>query len=755
MAASITHGSVALAARLVAALTLSLTMPAQDNADALAARVDSEVLSARSCSARARAIRRDIVQEWSPGDQKALVALGFVKIGDVFKRDLRSVVFTRDLTADKKALRRADRDWQRVEKQLARRLEQVAKAYAAVDDRDRATVYWRRLLRLRPGYSRALRQMQLLGFDGHEGTEYELHLLRRGRAIAQVSKYLQRAKFVTTELSGQEHPLLAAVGLGHHGLRSDHFKVWGTLPLAELRIVAEYAERSLLLARMLFGVSRGFVFRPAELRDIVWVGDRASYQQVLDGCAGQFSPDRLQFLKNDVELAYVASGRDSLRLYVLDETGREVMLDQTVRGVMQDATRFASHGLWEGIGHAACGFLFDQTLSFFIEQQVGRTVTKIASRPLMPDMAVWREIAAESAWGRSDTPVSRLVLLHGAKFTNAERVKAWAMADYLLRDRPELLFRIDASRSGSGTGPPGVEAAFQQATGLEMPALDARWRHYWGAHGELRQAMRAEPAGDSKDVEGARAIADALNDARIAANIGPIGFYVASGDGIEAVRRHFAALSRAEKEQRKDPEKQVAMPVPPAELGRSLLAFRGNDPAAAVARWLLDPVARDALLHPGRILIGCNRGQRLCVLDLSEPAAPTTGGLPVTWPRSGQQIAGRARVRDLGPVLVDALAADGKQSDTEVGVPLSLHFARKLTADELAAVSCRVLARGRELAGVQVDIQDVPGRDGPGCIVFVPLQPLPSGAAVEVEWTVPRQLLAEGEQFPALVCTIR
>ena len=750
---------------LLALLALLPLLPAQETADALAEQVDAEVLTALHARAdalhglkqyaRAASIRQAIVEEWSPGDAKALKALGFVQVGDVFKRDMRAVVFTRDLKGDKKALRKADRDWQRTEKDLAKQLEQVAKAYAKAENQERAAVYWRRLLRVRPGYAKALQQLQLLGFDGHEGTAYQLHLLRRGRAIAQACKFLERRDFLATELRDKEHPVLVAAGLEHRGVRSQHFTVWGTLPVADLLDVAKYAERSLALSRLLFGVAGGSVFQPVEVRDIIWVGDRASYHQVLDSCAAQFSPQRLQFLKDDVELAYITHGPASMRLYVLDKAGREVLLDQTVRGVMQDATKFSAHGLWEGIGHAACGFLFDRTLTFFIEQQTGNTVTQFLERPLMPDMKTWRKIASESAWGRSDTPVARLVMLHGSKFSNPERVKAWAMADFLLRDRPHLLFELDASRAEGENAQSNVEASFQQATGLEMPALDQQWRDYWGGQGSLREAMLAEPAGKAKDVEAAREIADALNDARVAADLGPIGFYLPTDDKVKAVHRYFTALSRAEQKQKKDPDKPVAMPVPPAELGRSVLAYRGEDPALAVAHWLLDPVARDALLHPGRILIGCHAGSKALLLELSEPATPTQSGGPITWPRAGQRVVGKATVRDLGQPLVEAFAAIDVQPDAVVGVPLSMHFARKMTADELAAVDCRVWVGGAGREGVRLVVQDVPGLDAPGCVVFVPTEPFSAGDVVEVEWSVPPQLLAEGERFASQTFAVR
>jgi hypothetical protein len=42
-----------------------------------------------------------------------------------------------------------------------------------------------------------------------------------------------------------------------------------------------------------------------------------------------------------------------------------------------------------------------------------------------------------------------------------------------------------------------------------------------------------------------------------------------------------------------------------------------------------------------------------------------------------------------------------------------------------------------------------------GCVAFLPLEPLPAGAEVEVRWTVPASLLPKKETFPALVFTVK
>ncbi len=281
---------------LVAVLAPSLS--AQDTdiaaAEALAAKADAEVVAAYHARAdalqaqkqhgRALQLRREIVQEWALGDDRALKALGFVQVGTQWRRDASVVVFERDLKGDAKVQKKLDQDWAKTQKELIKPVERAAQALAAAGATDRATVYWRRLLRLKPGDARATAQLQLPSFDGHTGTPAELQILRRGRAMVQAVQFLDQFDVPATH-SEQKHPLLEKAGMPHVCLQSDHFRVFGTLPEDKLRVAVKYAERALLLARSMFGAEGGAVFRPVAVRNFLWVADKKSYQRVLDACA--------------------------------------------------------------------------------------------------------------------------------------------------------------------------------------------------------------------------------------------------------------------------------------------------------------------------------------------------------------------------------------------------------------------------------------------------------------------------------------
>ncbi|MBM4063858.1 MAG: hypothetical protein FJ265_22585 [Planctomycetes bacterium] len=437
-------------------------------------------------------------------------------------------------------------------------------------------------------------------------------------------------------------------------------------------------------------------------------------------------------------------------------------LDQAVRGVVQDASGVFTEGLWEGVGHAACGFFFGRTLTFLLEQQNARTVASPLGKLLVPDMAVWRQIAEQSAWARSDTRTSELVLISAARFTNEQRVKAWAMCDYLFHWRPELLRELERSKTEQVRTPPEVEQEFQRRTGLSLETIDLEWRDFFGRNGELRAAMAADPLGDPKGRERkvreqSRAIVDLVNELRCASLRGPIGFHFAEDLGTAAALAYADDLARWEAEQKKPPASRSpkapkTAPALPDAVGRTVLFARGADSAAAVSRWACRPAWRDTLLHPGRGLLGARQGGNGLAVDLTDPVAPVTSGLPLCWPRHRQAgVPGSAEVADLGPRVAAALAAVSPPPGPVVGMPITLHFHRELPETELAQVTAAVSADGRNRVGVLVPCQGRGPDDAvPGCVAFVPLEPLPSGAWVEVGWTLPGKLLGKGEHFPVV-----
>jgi hypothetical protein len=730
---------------------------------------------------RALELRRAIWQNYAENDDKARDKCGFVKVGDLWRHDADRLVLDKNFKGDPKILKKLDTDLAALQKEMVGEHRALATGWTALADADRATWHWQRLLQLAPADKAASAALALQTFDGVRGTAFELGVLRRARAIRSACDWLNRTSFPITDTGAEKHPLLVAAKVDHSGRRSEHFTVWGNLPPAELELIAMDCERALLMAHTWFGTWRGTAFAPARARDLVFLVDPDQYGAVLDQCQDQFDASRLAFLKKDVDQAFVEHPGKPLRLHKA-HLGIEASRDQAVRGVVQDAVGLYTEGLYEGIGHTACGFLFGRTLTFLVEQQKAKTVASWQPRLLAPDLATWMKIAEESAWSKSDTRTSELVLLSAARFTTEQRVKAWAICHYLLHWRPDLLHELDASPvreipgAAAGAQPtkvmrtaPEVEAEFLRRTTLSLPKIDHDWREFWGRSAQLREAMVADPIPAEKSPERpaklrARSIVDAVNVARAAAMRGPAGFVVAQGPEVATVVTFDEQLNKAEVDRKKKPKETIALPVAPGCNDRTVLWSRQKDATAAVAEWLLRPTVRDALLHPGRDLFGAATAANTTVLDIALPAMPTRSGLPLCWPRHGQKdVPAAAPGSALGPRALAALAAAGKPVDT-VGTPLSLHFARAIAPADLAKIECRVYVGTQEVTGVLVRYDapavagDAAADDGDtadGLVAFVPFAPLPAKALVEVMWALPASYLPKDENFPAVKFTVQ
>jgi hypothetical protein len=735
-------------------------------------------LAAQKQHLRALDLRRELWLEYAPEDAKAREATGFVRVGDLWRRDESRIVADIDLPGgDKKALKKIDEQWAALGKVLLAEHRALAQDYGSEPAAQR---HWRRVLRFAPADAAAATALALAEFEGFPGTPADLVVLRRGRAIRGACEWLNRHEFPVVEVKGEPHPLLAQCKIEHTTLRTRHFSVWGTLPTADLMLIAADAERALLLARRLFDGVDGRVLVPRIHRDLVYLHDPAAYAAVLDACRDQFDAERLRFLRDEVQLAFVRQGDGWLRVHkVMHELPAQ--RDQAVRGVVQDAAGILSDSMSEGLGHAACGFLFDRTLTFRTEQLRERTSTDWRPRALAPDMAVWRQIAEESAWAKSDSRTSQLRMMSAAKFTNEQRVKAWAICHWFAMMDPRLILELEACKGEAILNAVDVETEFLRRTGLELPRLDHEWREFWGKGMALRFAMERDPVppeaatalpgasatptlstktkpGERTAALRARSLVDAVNLLRIAGDVPPVAFYVSASPDAQVVAQYTVQLAKAEAAAAKKPKEAPPMPAVPPALGRTILWSRATEPQAAVFAWWQQPKLRDAMLHPGRELLASALDATHWALDLTLPATPLRAGLPVSWPAQGQPgVPGEANLEQLGPRAMKAFAAIGKTGPVLVGMPLTLHFARELDDAARGAVRGRIYADENPVDSLRIDYGPA-GDDGeqtPGCIAVVPLKPLPPGSKVEVRWTLPDGVLGKDETYAPIRFEVR
>lgn len=730
----------------------------------------ADALQAQKQHLRALEMRRLIWMDYDPENKKAREKTGFLQVGAAWRVDADALVLDRNLKGKRSKISKIDRDLKKLSKTLLKEHRALAEAWAKAGDPVRAGKHWRHVLHFVPGDEQAAQFLAIRDFEGFSGTEHELRMLRRGRAIHLACDWLNRFEFPVTNLKKERLPLLEAAGLEHSGVETEFYRVWGTIPIADLENVARDCERALLLAHTLFGVSTGEVFKPRLMRNFVFVRDQSEYAAMLEVCRDQFSEDRFVFLRDSVDMCFLSHGGESLRVHKSD-LGLPVCRDHAVRGVMQDAVGVRADGLWEGLGHAACGFLFGQTLCFMEEQLTEITSASHVKRRLAPDLETWMKIATESAWSKSDTRTSEIVLIKAARFTNEQRVKAWAICHYFAHWQPQYILQLDASKTDVIRTPPDIETEFLRRTGYGLPKIDSEWRSFWARGAQLRTAMTRDPLPNKKDksrkaVERSRGLVDAINQVRAEARVGPLGWYLDASPDFVSVRRYEKALAAAEKELKKRIKaakgkkyEPVVFPTLPAAVGKTVLWSRTEQASDAVQEWLQKPESRNSLLAPGRDLVSVPSDKGGFLVGIAYPMQATERGEPLVWPRPGQtKVVGQIKVADLDPRAQAAVIKAGIAVDAVVGMPLSVHFARKIDKQIMAGIDCRLFERNRPLECVIVHYYE-PGADGgsviDGMVVCVPKEPLKSGKQIEARWQVPPGLLGEDVQVAPSSFTVK
>lgn len=730
----------------------------------------ADALQSQKQHLRALEMRRTIWMDYDPENKRAREKSGFLQVGAAWRVDGDALVLDRNLKGKRSKISRIDRDLKKLTKKLLKEHRALAEAWGKVGDKVRAGKHWRRVLHFVPGDEQAVQSLDIREFEGFRGTDHELRMLRRGRAIHLASDWLNRFEFPVSDLKDQRLPLLEEAGLEHRGVQTEFFRVWGTIPVTDLEVVARDCERALLLAHTVFGVSSGELFKPRLIRNYVFVKGQGEYAAMLDVCQDQFDEDRFVFLRDSVDMCFLDHDGEPLRVHKGD-LGLAVCRDHAVRGVMQDAIGVKAEGLREGIGHAACGFLFGQTLCFMVEQLKDITAASHTTRRLAPDLETWMKIATESAWSKSDTRTSEIALLKASRFTSEQRVKAWAICHYFAHWRPQYIVELDECKTELIRTPPDIEKEFLRRTGYELPRIDSEWRSFWARGAQLRTAMTRDPlpskkAKNRKAVERSRGLVDAINQVRAEARVGPLGWYLDASPDFVAVRRYEKALAKAEKELKKRIKaakgkkyEPVEFPTLPPSVGKTVLWSRTKQAADVAQEWLRNPVFRNSLLAPGRDLVSVPSDPGGFLVGLADPMQPTKRGEPLIWPRHEQSsVVGQIKVADLDPRAKAAVLKAGIAADAVVGMPLSLHFARKIDNALLLRIGCRLFERNRPVEGVIVHYNESGPAGGPiidGMVVCVPKEPLQSGRVIEARWHAPTEVLGKDVQVAPSAFTVK
>ncbi|MCR9247346.1 MAG: CAP domain-containing protein [bacterium] len=684
-------------------------------------------------SRRAREIWFEVIGEYSADDEQARKALGFFRVGQVWNVDPDfdySPVDRLDAGAAKTLARR----FEVVRKKIGRSHVEVAKELVAAGNDDRAEHHFRRALRFLPNDPEVIAVAGLQQYEGIIGSPTELGILRRSRLMDREITELV-AKEYSAEAIAADLPIFAKLGIELHGCKTENFRVYGDWDPAILAQAAAWAERSLAFCDVAFEGHLSMAPGSRLRRTFVFLKDRDTWIKLIEKNVAIVGHSHAVFLAENASAGLIGSVHTAGFPHI------ETVFDLAVRWVVHDYTAFEADALRAGIGHAVVGMFFGRNLVFAVGQiEEKRTVaSRTKAKLLLPDIDTWMQLATEIAWSRTSTPAARLPQLDAASFPTDGRIKAWSFCDYLLRRDPKLLVTLDhAGREATTDG--DVLAAFAERAHRPLGALEDGWRRFWTEDSPVKRAIvdRSTPL-EATSRDAAKWL-EAFNRARAELGRRPVGW---SADLSRACKQHADYLVK-NRDQRGPAREHTQLASKPgySNAGRSFaqtaVIWTGRDPKKAMARWLLIPGYRDALLNRNIDVVGIYAARGVMVLDARRGRVPSETAWNITFPvpesdgRSKAMMPRAVDVALLGPEVERLLAKNGRKGQKQVGLPISAH----LYFGALGNVKCRVTAKGDLVAGYLVPGSGRIGRtSAEGLWVFYPAEPLPKGGDIAVEWT--------------------
>lgn len=691
---------------------------------------------------RAREVWFEVLEHYDKDDASARESLGFLKVGTVWSPDPRFTYPTEDVP-DAAVARLLAKHWDSVCDSLGAEHRALAEKLEA-SDAARAQYHWQRALRFLPKDVKAGKALGAKTFEGLSGTEQDLEILRRSRQIEREIARQLDAKYPVERLPDTARQgALDIGGASYIGVQTKRFRVWGDWDEAVLAEAAQNAERALAFCEEVFKGFKGYEWRSKGPVDYAFFKERDTWKKVCERNAKSFPPGRLQFVLQYTSATEIGTGKDRVRVAGVEEP--PTVQDLAMRWTAQDFAGFSADALDEGIGHAVVGLFFGRNLVFLVGQQQdkeSRTSTGQQRREAkmhIPDIAVWGELAVESAWQRTDVPAARLPTISAASFSDEARIKAWAFSDYLLRRDPNLLRMLDKARGASSSNESEIAALFAQETGLQLSGVDDDWRRFWTEDSPVLRAVR----GDKTPLESvAKAAPDVLEEFNRARQLQQRGLVTWSADYSEACQQHAEYLKankseRGGKENTQDPSKKGYSNAGRTFAPRALVVTDLKKPKDTIAQWIDWPGFRDALLDPQLEQVGLYVDGSILVMDVARGQGGTTLQ-STTYPNNGQKdVPNEIALGELGADLEAAFQRAGKKKAKDVGYPMTAHFFRTNAMPKPASIRCVLRVDGKDEVPGLVHIGDggsVRRTSAPGLVMFVPFEPLGHGLRFTVEW---------------------
>jgi uncharacterized protein YkwD len=699
--------------------------------------------------ARAREVWLEVLREYDPDDDDARTRLGFLRVGSSWAPDPRFSYPGKD-EPDAAVARILEKQWEVLAKGLGDEHSKVARALEPRDPA-RAQYHFQRALRFVPDEAAAVKARGIGNFEGFLGTADEVTLLRRSRLLERAVALLLDKSYKVTRLADKEkQPYLDKAGVGYIGVESEHFTVWGDWEQEVLSEAAQFAERSLDFAQQAYAGYDGFRWIQKDKAALAFFKTREAWSQVLRANEELFRPGQLEFVLVNTSATTMGMGPGAIRVGGVED--KATVLDLAVRWIAQEYSGLGTDAMVEGIGHAVVGLFFGRNLVFTVgqEQERARTSSGERRRALqlrLPEIEVWRELAVEAAWSRSDLAAARLPLLSAADFPDEGRIKAWSLCDYLLRRDPRLMQVLDRTKGQGARNEGAVAQTFAEKNGgLTLASIDDDWRRFWTDDTPLLRAVRNKSTPLESVSKTAPVFLEQFNALRTQNGRSPVGW---SAEYSDACRQHAEYLRQngGERgpagEHTQERSKKGYTNAGRTFAERALVSTNAKDAKKAMASWLDWPGYRDAIVNPQLEVVGLWAEGSILVMDVLRGQGGNDGRLSsTTWPNNDQkEVPPEVQVKELGPELVNELKRRGLGKLEVLGYPLTFHCFRGSAMPKRDSIRCTLKRFDKdEVEGIVVvaDGGNARRTSAPGLVVFYPIAPLARGSEFTVEWSYTR-----------------
>lgn len=693
---------------------------------------------------RAEEIWREVIALYDGNDPGARKALGYTQVGSSWAVDTAFVYPSAGTPSLAKAKALRSR-WDRLAQELAQGHLRVAEAYAAAGDTDKANEQYDRTLRFQPGDPKAAAARGVANVDGYFGTNLEVDLLQRSRLVKRAVAEVLEMK-IKVEPVSEPHPIFERAGVKGLAFQGPNIACYGDLDADVLQEAVRMAERSLQLCKLVFD---GYVTFPGPklIHHLGFVKDEAGYVNVIESNRDLLGPG-FEFVMKHKPATILRRGPHSLSLMI----GRApaTVYDMSARWIAQTYSGFTTDALEEGIGHTIVGLLTGKNLAFVIgeEKQEGTRAGRARELKLqIPDIAVWQELAIDTAWENTSVPAAQLPFLQAASFPTEGRVKAWSFCHYLLLRDPELMRKLDRMPADSRS-PYELRAKFTAVANVHIDAVDRGWRDFWTKDTPLLREIRGGEATPLEAVsQEVPAWLDAFNGVRRDLTKSVANLKLAEVAWSEAYsddcKLHLDYLEKNRSERGPDREdtevlgKEGASARGKTFAEGALIHYGGGKPDKVVAGWIHLPGYRHILLDPRLGVVGCFATRNAVVIDVHRGRGGERGGS--SYPFNNQkEVPVDIDLALLGDRVADLLAKRGAKRTKKLGYPLTLHFYEPGTMDVTEGRYVCNLRQGKDEVEGIVDIahSGTARTTGAGLLVFYPLAPLKRGSEYTGEWMV-------------------